>query len=106
MILSNVQPKHIRYIKLGSSGWWAQTSFSEGVLCFGFQTIPHEVCEQKDWDEVWNLLRPDKKNDAAIVLDSLSDTHEFQLVNGKFRRQELLQEGDYLSDVVGCGDFS
>jgi hypothetical protein len=67
MTLSNVQPEHIRYIKLGSGGWWAQTSFSEGVLCFGFETIPHELCERKDWNEVWNRLRPDKKNDAAAT---------------------------------------
>ena len=67
MVLSLVQPKHIRYIKLGSSGYWAQQSFSEGVLCFGYETIPHQVCEQKDWGEVWNLLRPYKKNDAAAT---------------------------------------
>ena len=53
----------------------------------------------------WRKSRA-KEVSRPIVLDSLSDSHEFQLVNGKFRRQELLQEDDYLGDVVGCGDFS
>jgi hypothetical protein len=64
-MLSIVQPKHIRYIKLGPGGCWAQQSFSEGALCFGYHTIPHEVCERKDWDEVGNLLSPDKKGEGA-----------------------------------------
>jgi Restriction endonuclease len=62
--LSKVQPKHIRYIKLGDGGRWAQQSLSEGVLCFGYQTIPHDVCERKDWDEVRNLLF-DRKSEGA-----------------------------------------
>ena len=30
-MLAIVQPKHVRYIKLGDGGCWAQQSFSEGV---------------------------------------------------------------------------
>jgi hypothetical protein len=56
MTLYNVQPKHICYIKLGDGGRWAQDSISEGVLCFGYHSIPHEMCERKDWDGVRNLV--------------------------------------------------
>lgn len=63
-MLETVQPKHIRYIKLGDGGRWAQQSLSEGVLCFGYQTIPHEMCERKDWDGVRTLLA-DRKSEGA-----------------------------------------
>ena len=64
MILSNVPPKHIRYIKLGDGGRWAQHSLSEGVLSFGYHSIPHEMCERKDWSGVRNLLS-DRKSSGA-----------------------------------------
>jgi hypothetical protein len=67
MTLLEVHPKHIRYIKLGFGGCWAEQSLSEGVLYFGYHTIPHEVCERKDWDEVRNLLRPDRKSEGATT---------------------------------------
>lgn len=67
MILAKVQPKHVRYIKLGDGGRWAQESFSEGVLCFGYSTIPHETCERKDWDEVRNLLSERKAEGAQTA---------------------------------------
>ena len=64
MKLSKVQPKHIRYIKLGDGGRWAQDSLSAGVLCFGYHSIPHEMRERKDWDGVRNLLS-DRKSEGA-----------------------------------------
>jgi hypothetical protein len=63
-MLSKVQPKDIRYIKLGDGGRWAEHSLSDGVLCFGYHSIPHEVCERKDWDGVRNLLS-DRKSEGA-----------------------------------------
>ena len=54
--------------------------------------------------------------EAPTPTKSASFNHIFQILTPPaarkfapvttFRRQELLQEGDYLSDVVGCGDFS
>src|SRR5258708_7050622 len=64
MEIPNVQPNDIRYIKLGDGGRWAQQSLSEGVLCFGYHSIPHEICERKDWDGVRNLLS-DRKSEGA-----------------------------------------
>jgi hypothetical protein len=64
MAMPNIQPSHIRYIKLGDGGRWAHQSLSEGVLSFGYHSIPHEVCERKDWDRVWNLLS-DRKSEGA-----------------------------------------
>ena len=63
MIMS-IQPKEIRYIKLGEGGSWAQRSFSEGALFFGYRSIPHKVCERKDWKEVGRLLS-DRRSQGA-----------------------------------------
>jgi len=64
MPLSVIQPKHIRYIKLGDGGRWAQEALSDGVLCFGYHSIPHKTCERKDWKRVWSMLS-DRKSDGA-----------------------------------------
>ena len=45
--MKEITPAHIRYIKLGDSGRWAQESISEGSICFGYHSIPHETCQAK-----------------------------------------------------------
>ena len=62
----SVQPAHIRYIKLGDGGRWVQNAISEGVLSFGYHAIPHEICEQKDWEAVRSLLS-DRKSKGATT---------------------------------------
>jgi hypothetical protein len=62
--MPSIQPKDIRYVKLGEGGRWAQQSFSEGALLFGYSKIPHEVCERNDWQEVGRLLS-DRRSEAA-----------------------------------------
>lgn len=59
-----IAPKHIRYIKLGDGGRWARQSIDQGTLSFGYHSIPHDVCEAKDWDKVWELLS-DRKSEGA-----------------------------------------
>jgi hypothetical protein len=67
MTVSTIQPNHIRYIKLGDGGRWAQQSLSERVLCFGYSSIPHEMCERKDWDGVRTLLSGRKSEGAQTA---------------------------------------
>jgi len=54
--MSRIQATEIRYIKFGDGGRWAQRCISEGILLFGYPTIPHDVCEQKDWQEIEQRL--------------------------------------------------
>jgi hypothetical protein len=61
-----IKPKDIRYIKLGDGGRWAHQSLSQGIITLGYHTIPHEVCERKDWGEVARLLS-DRKSAGAIT---------------------------------------
>ena len=56
----------IRYIKLGRGGTWADESLAHGFLSFGYHSIPHEVCQSGDWDEVRSLLS-DRKSEGSIT---------------------------------------
>ena len=62
-----VHPKDVRYIKLGDSGRWARQSLADGVLSFGYHSIPHEMCERKDWSGVRNLLSGRKSEGAKTA---------------------------------------
>jgi hypothetical protein len=62
-----IQPKSIRYIKLGDGGRWAKDALSEGVLSFGYHSIPHEMCERKVWNEVRHLLSKRKSEGAQTA---------------------------------------
>lgn len=59
-----IRPKDVRYIKLGNGGCWAEQSFEQDYVAFGYHAIPHEVCVAENWDEVWRLLK-DRKSDGA-----------------------------------------
>ncbi|TIP06456.1 MAG: hypothetical protein E5X72_01695 [Mesorhizobium sp.] len=59
-----INPKEVRYIKLGEGGRWAHQSFDQGVLSFGYHSVPHECCEAKDWEAVRTHLE-DRKSVGA-----------------------------------------
>lgn len=66
----NLNPKHIRYLKLGRKEGWAQVSLKRGELHFGHRHVPHELCVSGDWDGVVKLLikrgkTPGKAKDQA-----------------------------------------
>lgn len=66
-----VAPKHVRYIKLGPGGRWANEAFEQGELPVGYPTVPHEPCQAGDWDQVSRCLietdglSPGKARDGA-----------------------------------------
>jgi hypothetical protein len=65
--MKEITPAHIRYIKLGDSGRWAQESISEGSICFGYHSIPHETCQAKDWARVRELLSERRSEGAQTA---------------------------------------
>ncbi len=57
--MNPINPKEIRYIKLGGGGSWAQPAFERGELHFGYRTVSHDLClrgVQGDWDPVTRFL--------------------------------------------------
>jgi hypothetical protein len=106
----SILPKDIRYIKLGDGGRWAEQSFSEGVVCFGYPTIPHEVCEREDWAEVRHLLSDRKSagamtaglNEVRAFYEMGEDCLWFTFANGylwwAFASPEVQWTGDGTSD--------
>ena len=67
MTPTQVYPNDVRYIKLGDGGRWARQSLSDGVLSFGYSSIPHEMCERKDWAGVRKLLSGRKSEGAKTA---------------------------------------
>ncbi len=39
--MNPIDPKKIRYIKLGAGGSWVQASFERGEIHFGHRSVPH-----------------------------------------------------------------
>lgn len=68
--MDRIDPKYVRYIKLGSAGRWARKAFELGEIPFGYASVPHEICVEGDWDSVAEQLiregrSPAKAKDAA-----------------------------------------
>jgi hypothetical protein len=51
-----ISPKETRYIKLGEQNRWAARAIDQGELHFGYQSVPHEMCLQGDWNAVAEFL--------------------------------------------------
>lgn len=76
-----LQPTEVRYIKLGSGGAWAKESLNKGHVSFGYPSIPHELCERKDWDEVRRLLS-DRRSAGAITAGITEVTTFYEMGEG------------------------
>ena len=68
--MNPIDPKEIRYIKLGAGGKWVQLSHDRGEIHFSHRTVPHDLCVRGDWDAVDRHLvdhgrSPAKAKDAA-----------------------------------------
>tara|TARA_R110002110_G_scaffold312446_5_gene525799 strand:+ start:491 stop:1420 length:930 start_codon:yes stop_codon:yes gene_type:complete len=68
--MKSIEPTEIRYVKLGAGGKWVNDSLSQRTLSFGYGGIPHEICQQGDWEAVQRLFveegrKPGKAKDAA-----------------------------------------
>jgi hypothetical protein len=51
-----IQPKHVRYIKLGVGGRWEKIALERGELHLGHRRVPHELCCKGDWNGVLQHL--------------------------------------------------
>ena len=50
--MAEVRPKHIRYIKLGRGGAFADEAIANGELLFGYSDFPHEIGIRGDKQEI------------------------------------------------------
>lgn len=63
----SIHPHSAFYIKLGSGGHMEQISIERnGTLWLGYDEIPHELCQDGQWEQVKSLLlQPDTKRGTA-----------------------------------------
>ncbi len=71
-----IDPKEIRYIKLGSGGRWAQTAFERGELHFGYRTVSHDLCRRGDWDAVVRSLTEQGRS-LSKARDAVREVRDF-----------------------------
>ena len=81
-----INPKEIRYIKLGSGGRWAALSFERGEIHFGYHEVPHELCQSGDWEAVIRVLEDHGRN-APKAKDGTREIRVFAVLH--FRLQKL-----------------
>ena len=60
-------PQHIRYIKLGRGGAWADDALRAGTIPFGYHAVSHEACEAGDWSRVRAELAVDGKTPSGVT---------------------------------------
>ena len=71
-----INPKEIRYIKLGAGGNWAQLGFERGEIHFGYKTVPHDLCRNGDWDAVVKFLATEGRS-MAKARDATREIRDF-----------------------------
>lgn len=58
-----IQPRRIRYIKLGDGGRWERECIDNKIIRFGFGTnevTKFNICIRRDWDELTNMFIAEK----------------------------------------------
>ena len=90
--MNTIDPKDIRYIKLGAGGSWVQPSFEWGEIHFGYKSVPHALCQRGDWDAVVKFLG-DEGRSPAKAKDAAREIRDFYTLDVGFldhRHQGLL----------------
>lgn len=77
MRVSPIDPREIRYIKLGRGGVWAERSLEKGEIHFGYKSVPHELCLAGDWDTVAALMVERDGKSPGKAKDMTREVMEF-----------------------------
>ena len=75
--MTPIDPREIRYIKLGAGGRWAAACRERGEIAFGYRLVPHEICLAGDWDAVARRLVETKGRRGGPVSDAVREIREF-----------------------------
>ena len=74
--MNPIDPKEVRYIKLGAGGKWVRVSLDRGEIHFSHRTVPHDLCIQGDWDAVVQH-RIDRGRSPAKAKDGMREIRDF-----------------------------
>ncbi len=57
--MQKIDPKHVRYIKLGTGGAFADKCLLHGEIHLSYRDVPHDLCASGNWDAVvnWFVMR-------------------------------------------------
>ena len=81
--MNPIDPKKIRYIKLGAGGGWVQPSFERGEIHFGHRSVPHDLCVRGDWDAVVRHLA-DLGRSPAKAKDGMREIRDFYTLGANY----------------------
>ncbi len=74
--MNPIDPKEVRYIKLGAGGKWVRVSLDRGEIHFSHRTVPHGLCIHGDWDAVVQH-RVDLGRSPAKAKDGMREIRDF-----------------------------
>jgi hypothetical protein len=75
--MGRIEPKGIRYIKLGAGGCWAARCFEQAEIAFGYPLVPHEPCVNADWDAVTRHLIETEGRRRRDASDAVREIRDF-----------------------------
>ncbi|RDY67715.1 hypothetical protein DX912_07265 [Lysobacter soli] len=76
----SINPRAVRYVKLGPGGSWEQDSKRLGILRFGFESADPEtlaLCRAKDWDELARSWREQGKQSPGTATSFTNQIRAF-----------------------------
>lgn len=77
--MNKVQPKKIRFIKLGEGGKWEAECIKDGTLRLGYDSGHHAESLRGEWDVVrdfWLKVRNQDKGSASRDINQIKDFYE------------------------------
>lgn len=57
------------FIRLGRDGRWVSECLRKGMLRFGYEAIPNEICLAGDWKKAWEIWFGIRKDKGATTRD-------------------------------------
>jgi hypothetical protein len=64
--LEKIQATAVKYIKLGEGGECERECLISGIIRFGYDKTPHQMCLEGKWEEVNKVWLEERKNNDHV----------------------------------------
>jgi len=65
--MTQITASRALFIKQGEGGRWEKSSIQGGEIRFGYQEIPHEICQSGNWEEARRIESKHCDNQGALA---------------------------------------
>ncbi|EMH4738530.1 hypothetical protein V6N79_005533 [Klebsiella pneumoniae] len=75
--MEKIRATAVKYIKLGEGGEWERECLTSGIIRFGYDKTPHQMCLEGKWEEVNKVWLEERKYNQSTATSDVRQIRTF-----------------------------